>query len=105
VGKFSSNAYEIELPPNIGISPIFNVADLYPYKGSEADKSIDAPDIGKDQTIQWEKQLTTAEPLQIEKVLDQKVVKKTRDKEYFQYVVKWNDHPLEDATWMIATEI
>jgi hypothetical protein len=34
--KFSSNAYEIELPPDIVISPIFNVADMYPYKKIEA---------------------------------------------------------------------
>ena len=27
--KFSANAYEIELPPNVGISPIFNIVDLY----------------------------------------------------------------------------
>jgi hypothetical protein len=31
--KFSANAYEIELPTDIGISPIFNVAYLYPFKG------------------------------------------------------------------------
>jgi len=32
VRKFSTNASEIEFPKGIGISPIFNVADLYPYK-------------------------------------------------------------------------
>jgi hypothetical protein len=30
--KMGQNAYEIELPDGIGISPIFNVSDLYPYK-------------------------------------------------------------------------
>ena len=29
--KFSANAYELEVPTGVGISPIFNVADLYPY--------------------------------------------------------------------------
>ena len=37
--KFSANAYEIELPDDIGISPIFTVADLYPYREAEAKTS------------------------------------------------------------------
>jgi hypothetical protein len=40
--KFSSNAYVIKLPSGVGISPIFNVADLYPFKEIE-DVSIDEP--------------------------------------------------------------
>lgn len=35
--KFSANAYEIELPLGVGISPIFNVAELYKYENEAAD--------------------------------------------------------------------
>jgi hypothetical protein len=34
--KFASNAYEIGLPDNVGISLIFNVAYMYPYKRDDA---------------------------------------------------------------------
>ena len=33
--KFGENAYEIELPDEIEISPTFNVSYLYPYKAEE----------------------------------------------------------------------
>jgi hypothetical protein len=102
--KFSSNAYEIELPSNLGISPIFNVSYLYPFK-EPTDNFTDAPDSDNIQTIDWEKQLPIAQQKQIESILDQKVVKKTRGKEYFQYLVKWKGQPLEDAMWMTTTKI
>ena len=31
--NFSANAYELKLLEGIGISPIFNVVELYPYQG------------------------------------------------------------------------
>ena len=37
VRKFSTNAYEIELPEGIGISPTFNFGDLYPYKETKTE--------------------------------------------------------------------
>jgi hypothetical protein len=44
--KMGQNAYEIELPDGIGISPIFNVLDLYPYKDDEAGaKNHDQPEV------------------------------------------------------------
>jgi hypothetical protein len=33
--KFDANTYEIELLNGVGISPIFNVADLYPYRNDD----------------------------------------------------------------------
>jgi hypothetical protein len=39
--RFTTNAYEIEFPDNVGISLIFNVADLYPYRRDEVGESYD----------------------------------------------------------------
>ena len=39
--KFSTNAYEVELPSDVGISPIFNVLDLYPYHTDKSNYSAE----------------------------------------------------------------
>jgi hypothetical protein len=33
------------------------------------------------------------------------VGKKTRRKEYFEYLAKWKGHPVEDASWETEAEI
>ena len=38
--KLSKNSYELELPLGIGISPIFNVVDLYPYTVGDVDPTF-----------------------------------------------------------------
>jgi hypothetical protein len=44
--KLGENAYEIELSDDIGISPTFNVSDLYPYKTKEAGaRSDEQPEV------------------------------------------------------------
>jgi hypothetical protein len=35
----------------------------------------------------------------MERILDKRVSKKTRRREYLEYLVKWKDHPVEDASW------
>ena len=39
--NFDANAYDIELPYGVGIFPIFNVSDLYPYMKDDIEGSKD----------------------------------------------------------------
>jgi len=100
--NFSSNAYEIELPSNIGISPIFNVAYLYIFNEIE-DVSTNVPISDENHTIGWKKQLPKSVQKEIEEILDQKMTKRTIGKEYFHHLVKWKNQLMEDATWMTTT--
>jgi hypothetical protein len=97
--KFGTNAYEIELPDGIRISLIFNISYLYPYKDEEAKVGNEQPE------VQWTKQMPVAEKPQMESILDKRVSKRTRRKEYFEYLVKWKGHPVEDTSWENEAEI
>ena len=35
----------------------------------------------------------------MECILDKRVGRKTRRKQYFEYLVKWQNHAVEDASW------
>jgi len=76
--KFGVNAYEIELPDGIGIFLIFNISYLYPYRAEEIETGKEQP------VIQWTKHMPVADKSQMERILDKRVSKKTRRKEYFE---------------------
>ena len=71
--KISSNAYMVDLPYDLQISPIFNVSNL--FKFYRFDKDLSLP-IDKD----WIKTLPMTLSKAIEKVLDMKEVESKRRK-------------------------
>ena len=89
--------YEIELPPHIGISPILNIFYLYRYEDKDTN---DATKDKEEKEFDWMNKLPTPKPLQPKRILDKRLYKKTKGQEYFQYLVKWKDHLIVDATWM-----
>lgn len=94
--KISSNAYLIELPPELQISPIFNVLDLYPFDGCDGTAStIDAQ-------IQH---LPIAKVEVIEDVLDVKEVRSRRGNPYRRFLVKWLGKPANESTWIAEEEL
>jgi hypothetical protein len=42
---------------------------------------------------------------QMESLINKRISRKTRRKEYFEYLVKWKGHPVEDASWEDEAEI
>jgi hypothetical protein len=41
----------------------------------------------------------------MECILDKRVGRKTRRKQYFEHLVKWKNHRVEDASWETEAEI
>ncbi|XP_057816056.2 uncharacterized protein LOC131029563 [Cryptomeria japonica] len=76
VHKFGNNAYEFELPADLGISPIFNVCDLIAFKGSLTDATPDSS--LEEEDVEWMKDLPPSKPLELECFIDSKVITKTR---------------------------
>lgn len=107
--KFLVNAYEIQLPPEIGISPIFNVANLFPYttdpEEEEEDRTTWPTRNTQDGGEAWMRQMPYVQPPEIEIILNTQVAKQTRQKEYLQYLVKWKNRPIEDSPWLDARQI
>ena len=96
--KFSANAYEIELPRDVGISPICNVSYLYPYHVDESSHPIAQEQV--EQEIPWEAQFPKATSTIPERLLDRRMSKKARGKDYCEYLMKKKDRPIEDSTRM-----
>jgi hypothetical protein len=99
IRKFEANAYEMQFPDDVGISPIFNIADLYPYRVDETDGEENQKE------IQWVKQMPIAKKPQMEKIIDQRISNTTRRKMYFEYMIKWKGNPIEDPSWEREAQI
>ena len=98
--KFGPNAYEVQLPNGLGLSPTFNVCDLTPYEDSDV-ATVGDEHLKKQTDVNFPKH----ESPTLEKVLDTRVVKKTRNKEYKQYLVKWKGQPDNEAMQMDEQQI
>ena len=72
---------------------------MYPYRAEEAGEEEEQKE------VQWTKQMLVAEKKHMEGIIDKRISKKTRRKEYFEYLVKWKGHPVEDASWEDEAEI
>ena len=98
VKKCGNNAYQIDLPPDINLSPIFNVSDLYVFKGAMSN-DVDAC-ILEDPKEVLKKTIPSMQKLVVDTILDRRISKKTRRHTYYDYLVQWKGQTTSDATWL-----
>ena len=93
----SGNAYKVELPVELNISPLFNILDLIEfYEGGDGDKVTD---------IQWIISVAMSNTKEIEKILDNHVGKSTRNRTYKEYLVKWKGRIVKGSSWLAREEV
>ena len=69
------------MPADLNISPVFNISDLIEfYDGGDGDEVAD---------IQLSILVATSDTKEIEKILDSRVDRSTRNRTYEEYLVKW----------------
>ena len=49
--------------------------------------------------------MLVAQPLEVEAIMDTKVLKSTRNKDYLEYLVKSKKWPTKDSAWMSVAEL
>ncbi|CAL2237612.1 unnamed protein product [Prunus armeniaca] len=108
--QLGSNAYMLELPPEMGISPIFNIEDLAPYKEPAASDNTSAEN-SDPFSISDFSSLTPLLPRPspkekdiVEDILDDQIVS-TRQGGYHKFLVKWKNRPNSDSTWITQEDL
>jgi len=104
IKKLGSNAYLIELPADMHISPIFNVSDLSPYRGTFSPPiSMDVAQGSIPPMVPRIPSTISAPTDQIADVLDHEVVASSTGGST-RYLVRWVGKPATENTWITEAE-
>ncbi|KAI9199030.1 hypothetical protein LWI28_026257 [Acer negundo] len=104
--RLGSNAYLLDLPADLTISPVFNVLDLYPYRGT-----FEPPVISSDVSAgPSSSPLPCIPPVaanhvnQVEQILDDHLVTSIQSG-CQQFLVHWHGRSSAEDTWISESEV
>ncbi|GLJ08685.1 hypothetical protein SUGI_0093660 [Cryptomeria japonica] len=85
LAKYGSNAYKVDLPIDVSLSPIFNVTYLIYFKGKPPKEIQRVSDVAQSLS---NLSLPSLSIPQAEQVLDSRNLKKTRNQTYMEHLIK-----------------
>jgi hypothetical protein len=97
LNKINDNAYKVDLPADLNISPVFNIFDLYIFHGD---------DLGDDSEVEvdWQHTIPIKKKEKIAHILDQKTLH-TRQSQYNRYLVQWEGITPTYSTWITKGDL
>ncbi|KAK8934500.1 hypothetical protein KSP39_PZI014301 [Platanthera zijinensis] len=101
--RLGENAYLVDLPLEFGTSLIFNVADLYPFRGTPPATPVPPPILEPGTTAGFQPAFTPTTE-EIDQVLDVREFQ-TRAGAYQRYLVTWKGRDILDSSWVSAREL
>lgn len=105
--RVGQNAYVLELPPDFGISPTFNVSDIKEFKEPVLIPSepFEPYPIFESETQNECPPATQPERRdRVERILDDQTIT-TRNKGYQRYLVRWQGRPESDDSWITHEDL
>ena len=107
IPKVGLNAYVLELPPELNISPTFNISDLVEFREPAVipsepfgpDPSFKSAPIPECPYTNWPERKD-----RIERILDDQAVS-TRNKGYQRYLVSWQGRPESEDSWITREDL
>ena len=97
LAKYGENAYKVDLPSDLAISPVFNIVDLIIFKREINQQSTTSPRVLQDLDTNA---MPKKKPTKEDKVLESRVKKATGHQVYMEHLIKWKDQPEFEATWV-----
>ena len=107
IKKIGPNAYMLDLPSELGISPTFNISDLVEFKEPmvipsepfEPDPTFESDPIPECPPAKLPERRE-----KIEQIMDDKIIT-TRNKNYQRYLVRWQGRPEFEDSWITREDL
>lgn len=96
--KVGNVSYQVELPPQLKIHPVFHVSFLKPYHGDQEDPN-------RSQSHRAPPAMVTSFDREVEEIMADRVIRQRGIPSYTEFLIKWKGLPETEMSWEKEAEL